>query len=141
MRQILFRGKTESGFWEYGFYSKAGKEHFIEKWDGIRQEMIFAPVLPETAGEYTGLNDKNGKIIFEGDIVSYHHATYTYVSCLIKYEPAKAGFCLVALDDDITINKDFEKGDVMSLYIPMGDVEVIGNIHDNPELLKEGEEE
>jgi hypothetical protein len=72
MREILFRGKTEAGFWEYGYYtSNAGEEHFIEKWDSFRQEMIFTPVLPETVGQYTGYIDNNVVKIFEGDIVRW----------------------------------------------------------------------
>jgi uncharacterized phage protein (TIGR01671 family) len=132
VRDIIFRAKDHlEGRWQYGAFGNRNGHATIYTGNGLK-----FPVHGDTVGQYTGLNDSEGKMIFEGDIVSYHHAEYTYVSCLIKYEPAKAGFCLVALYDDITTNKEFEKGDVMSLYIPMADIEVIGNIHDNPELTE-----
>lgn len=88
-------------------------------------------VIPESVGQFTGLTDKNGKKIFEGDIVkgdlglgygdNENHIAY------IEYQEDGMSFCLVEI-----LEEDFGKCAEIS-----DDLEVIGNIHDNPELLEE----
>ncbi|MBQ8388809.1 MAG: hypothetical protein IJX46_07785 [Clostridia bacterium] len=125
MREILFRGKTEKGEWVEGLLWK--KKHNTDKIfiscfpDHDDNEEVF-PVKPETVGQYTGLTDKNGKKIFEGDIVDICYP-YTIVhNALINYVGASFygdnGNDLWSLDE--------------YFYL-----EVISNIHDNPELLNE----
>ena len=124
MREILFRGKRiDNGAWETGGITaykqtirKSGYE-IIDKASGVH-----IPVIPETVGQYTGLKDKNGKMIFEGDIVVNKCGRETFLCAwfdkwcrfILKTSPDRQGW----------IN-DFPES-----------IEVIGNIQDNPELLK-----
>ena len=123
MREILFRGKTILGEWIEGDliqYLGWGKVHIAQHYKGAGGQ----EVIPETVGQYTGLTDKNGKKIFEGDIVNFKAAAYYSKKGKIKYKNLYARYC--AID-----NKGYE--------YPMDktfDYEVIGNVFDNPELLK-----
>lgn len=124
MREILFRGKTVcDGDWVYGgiTWNPSKKEVFIHtEWDEGK-------VIPETVGQYTGLCDKNGTKIFEGDILSAH---------LDDGYPENETILEVVWHNNGWYGKngkffdDFDNG--FEKYF-----EVIGNIHDNPELLKE----
>ena len=85
----------------------------------------YFPVIPKTIGQYTGLTDKNGNKIFEGDILKERGTDAFYV---IKWK--NAGF--ETNDIDLNYGYPLEIG---------SDKEVIGNTFDNPELLKEAERE
>lgn len=85
--------------------------------------IVLHEVIPETVGQYTGLTDKNGKKIFEGDIVNLH-LPYKTKACVIEWEDY--GFIIRDIND------------AYYTYPLVGfDIEVIGNIYDNPELLWE----
>ncbi len=134
MREIIFRAKRkDNGEWVYGFYalfaSNKGLKHGI--YTGAENGCVIPyEVDPETVGQYTGLTDKNGKKIFEGDIVkgdlglgygdNENHIAY------IEYQEDGMSFCLVEV-----LEEDFGKCAEIS-----DDLEVIGNIYDNPELLE-----
>ena len=90
-------------------------------------------VIPETVGQYTGLTDKNGKQIFEGDIVNVQYET-EYVG--LKPKPSYMG--VVEFKDGAF--GIYESGKGTQFFFQHGLIKtVIGNIHDNPELLKGGE--
>lgn len=88
-------------------------------------------VIPETVGQYTGLTDKNGEKIFEGDIVKDEPAQMLGT---VVYKTAQSEFDGIAgfMVDDVYDGLQNYNG-----FWHM--VEAIGNIHDNPELLKDGE--
>lgn len=116
-REILFRGKRiDNGEWVEGNY-------IFEDFDrvGIHQigTIIQCFVIPETVGQFTGLTDKNGKKIFEGDIVKYENNIYE-----IKYLEKYARF---APSNEHSV----------FMVCAFNHLEVVGNIHDNPELLKD----
>lgn len=136
MREILFRGKRifDNGQWVEGCLLKVTLDgetwHLIFGDDFQRSglgitAMQHAAVNPETVGQYTGLKDKNGKRIFEGDIVEREKfGGKTLFE--IAYELEIATFIGVA-----------KKGMWFTTFDNDGDCfEVIGNIHDNPELLE-----
>ena len=153
MRDILFRGKTprqdehfDDGEWVEGFYTRFNeKEHRIYSGYAETDCGDYYPdwynVRPETVGQYTGLTDKNGKKVFEGDIVKCTDTTYYYslTTVVIFGNPNGEynwGFQLKRISG-ASANTD------ILLWFDMEDVgacaEVVGNIHDNPELLKGGE--
>ena len=126
MREILFRGKDVNNKWHFGNFIK-DKYYFSE-------EICYSiysvgcgehQVIPETAGQYTGLTDKNGTKIFEGDIVKVSYTDGFEIGA-ICWSNLNFRFCF-------NTPEGFSYGFNVS-----DELEVIGNIHDNPELL-EGE--
>lgn len=129
MREILFRGKrTENGEWIEGFYAKSGDKHFILIDSGFAFGYVkMKEVIPETVSEYTGLTDKNGKKIFDGDIMVFcKGATHPFE---IKWDGL--GWKMFTADGK-RIKDSFESGEIQH----MQKSEVIGNKWDNPELLE-----
>lgn len=133
MREILFRGKCKgNGVWVEGFYACFNKKEsriytgYAETDDGYYYPEWFT-VVPETVGQYTGLKDRKGTDIFEGDIVNIIRAEE---NGKVEWRENDAAFEVVG--------DCLEASFLENLY--GRDVEVIGNIYDNPELLKgEGE--
>lgn len=152
MREILFRAKEiEEGKWVYGSYFAHQKvslciiteqdeiekntQHLIVQ-DKIAGDWNFkngiqvVDINPETLGQYTGLNDKNGTKIFEGDIVKLSSELtlddFDGFIGQVKFE--LGGFNIV----------NGYKGD--SVFQDCRDIEVIGNIYDNPELTHQHED-
>lgn len=144
MREILFRGKrVDNGEWVDGYYVRLNrKRHLIYSGFAETDCDSYYPnnyeIDPKTLGEYTGLTDKNGRRIFEGDIV---HAIYRsdYVdekdidfgNGIIEYHGGYYGGAQWEIN---TIDEPGNK--VFSAKI---ECEIIGNIYDNPELLEGGE--
>lgn len=127
MREIKFRGKggiTDS--WLIGSLVTWKDGAMI--YGGFLNEGV---VRPETVGQYTGLKDKNGKEIYEGDIIGCHNPDIKH---LIFYNE-KQGRFMAALNGDI--ENDFVGVCGLDDSRWNASKEVIGNIHDNPELIKE----
>lgn len=128
MREILFRGKrVDNGEWVYGYFVKMLWELIIIP---LEDENTVYPVVPETVGQYTGLTDKNGKKIFEGDIVELTYYTLPEerkVMAEVAYEEESAAFVLYSFG---TENKGI-CGEICNTN------KVIGNIYDNPEMLED----
>ena len=129
MREILFRGKTAEGEWVYGYYCRCGytdkeKDHIIPYYASA----LFAiEVIPETVGQYTGITDKNGTKIFEGDLVS------TDIARPFLIVEFRDGCFMFNCNDGDTDYYDimFPILDESQTVYKYG--EVIGNIHDKQE--------
>ena len=116
MREILFRGKrVDNGEWIYG--------DFFQDEDTGLYMINLIDVITETVGQYTGLTDKNGDKIFEGDIVEGQ-----------DYDE-EDGYGVVTWDDGaFWVKNNHYSGTFCDNYYGY-EFEIIGNIHDNPELL------
>lgn len=129
MREILFRGKRkDNGNWIAGGVVHCDDKVFIV-WahrllskNGATYFPTMVEVIPETLGQYTGGEDKNGKKIFEGDIVKILEDGDIGIG-VIQYDLSDCAFIICARGCDFSM--DYAK-----------DSEIIGNIHDNPELLE-----
>ena len=123
--EILFRGKRiDTGEWVYGdFYRKCGITGIVHDYMISTRDGMTYQVIPETVGQYTGLDDKNGVKIFEGDIVREHGNDYTpiyQIGIYMAYNVDKI--------NDPYVSTQFN-------VIWRNGCEVIGYIHYNPELL------
>ena len=140
MREIKFRGKDiKSGMWAYGdLHTLCDQPHIHTEVSSYPFAGKRSFVNPDTIGQFTGLKDNNGKEIYEGDIIrfkyedyseyninGYHHpveiisaVTFEYGEFRIQGYPCRLGACYDWAEDEC-------------------EFEVIGNIHDNPELIKQ----
>ncbi len=127
MRTIKFRAKNLDGEWVYGFYVEEERQTlngFEKKYFIVNDGYDY--VKPDTVGQFTGLHDKDGREIYEGDILQLKYSDGSYHSSSVYYAQQK-GYWAV----DVSINERIILG-----YIDRTRLVVIGNIHDNPELLK-----
>ena len=135
MRGIKFRGKSvDDSVWVYGYYVfSRGKHYILQKFDsnGYDERWEAADwieVNPTTVGQFTNVLDKNGKEIYEGDIIN----TSSDKMMLVSWNKEFASFCLD------------KKGWLYSHWFGEScnpeECEVMGNIYENPELLSKREE-
>lgn len=136
MRTIKFRGKDIfTGEWRYGDLVQ-----FEE--DGVKQTTIFMSELkgltysvrPSTIGQFIGLHDKNGNEIYEGDFIRSFDSQGEPIIHAIEYDNNDAKFIVVLAG---YTKYDFGCGGITQKWINEFGKEVIGNIYDNPELLKQ----
>ena len=133
MREILFRGKrADNGVQVEGrliadeAIVPKGQVFYIS--DNVLDSTVYACiVIPETVGQYTGLKDKNGKRVFEGDICQ-HEKTGRTIS--VSWHGTMAGYVWSKRIEDSHL---FDFGELFRVHDKYA---VIGNIHDNPELLE-----
>lgn len=135
MREILFRGKRkDNGELVEGYLVKLGKESFSDPerygicntaipifGNAICYNLKIDEVIPETVGQYMGLEDKNGNKIFEGDICK-HRSNFSGNTVISVVTYIDGHFLALVCE-----NSGFELSEKL---------EIIGNIHDNPELLR-----
>lgn len=124
MREILFRGKrVDNGEWIEGFY-----QEYPEGYVHIQNTSNdWFPVIPETVGQFTGLLDKNGKKIFEGDILDTPRWVVSYCADTNAGLGMNAGWYIQR--DNFTSWLELENSE---WHV------VLGNIHDNPDEIKKG---
>ena len=133
-REILFRGKRiDTGEWAEGFYCGGNERKTLRPCIFVyipdRQSYDCQDIIPETVGQYTGLKDIHGVKIFEGDIIKQYEKT--------QFGDPVSDFGLIKWDNkecmlfrtSTRIGKD-------RLVTSRDIYEVVGNIHDNPELLE-----
>lgn len=137
MRTIKFRAKGKSdGQWHYGSLLQMGDDFSIASNTENAFEMCV--VEPETIGQFTGLYDTNGKEIYEGDILQLDKPNASL--CVVSWSTEKAAFIYRFYDERIDDTHEIGKksryaiGDWNMMFEK--DLAVIGNIHDNPELIE-----
>ena len=147
MREIKFRGKNlNTKEWVYGDLLQWNDGEtaigvhgqFIDDGYHFNENYDKTPYVDETTvGQYTGLKDKNGKEIYEGDIISVN-GKYPK---LIRYIDEWASYCLANLTDlDCDLKTSYWQQVSPCWWTDYKrEIKVIGNVYDNPELLKGGE--
>jgi uncharacterized phage protein (TIGR01671 family) len=133
MRDILFRGKdADTGEWVYGYYSgPVGVCECYEICDINDVIGSMVDVDPETVGQYTGWEDKNGEKIFEGDICRFKE-WWKGKACWIGKVYFEYGIYVIAGGPNEECEIPFN---VQMSRLDISEMEVIGNIYDNPELI------
>ena len=138
MRDILFRGKAvESGEWHFGMFCAenyhAESPCIMPHYKDQTVDPFDWKVDPETVGQFTGLCDKNGTKIFEGDIIESHYDDFYPDNATFEEVVFRGGAWRLAWNGH-SDSDPLRKDDICDYGI------VVGNIHDNPELLKGGAE-
>lgn len=139
MREIKFRGKRlDNGEWIEGDLLRMLDHWFIFP-DPAPEGIDKYAVDPATVGQYTGLKDKNGKEIYEDDIIECIGSDNKPIRHLVRYNDEKGGYGqLLFMGNGLTC-KPYDGGLISQNYICEMDKYIVGNLHDNPELLKGGE--
>ncbi|WP_290145875.1 YopX family protein [Paramuribaculum intestinale] len=132
-RTIKFRGKRlDNGEWVYGDleYNRAKNIARIHTYDEDGEYLIQHSVDPATVGQFTGLLDKNGKEIYEGDILMLGSSDAGI--CEVKWNESQLAFCI-----RFYYERNLGTRPLGAWARDGKDIAILGNIHDNPELLNE----
>ncbi len=127
-QKYLFRGKRlDNGQWVEGHYSTRRRfidvRHYIQPIQ--KGETVFFEVKPETVGVFTGLLDKNGTMVFEGNLLKSPTAGRSITYFEVRLEPGQ-----------FALHHNNGRWGSLGRFMDLNfDLEIIGNIHDNPELL------
>lgn len=132
--EILFRGKrTDNGEWVEGLFCECPCDDGTDitsimriESKGDHRTLTQYPVISETAGQFTGLTDRNGVKIFEGDIVNVKTISGSFINYVITWFNSDLCWVMQSLKDT----------SVRFRLRSCWEFEVVGNIHDNPEMLK-----
>jgi len=138
MKEISFRGKRDDGKWLYGslvtglFGEEGEQAHILDPDNGYYDcfDHFDSPdyeVDPDTVGQFTGCLDALGVKIFKGDIIKFLEGMHGVDNAEVVFNGG--AFCIDTQNDEV---------DLMPLaWTPVEFLKVVGNIHDNPELLDE----
>lgn len=130
-REILFRGKLKKDSnWIYGYYVVTPENTHRIYWQPFPSATsnTWHDIIPDSVGQFTGLVDKNGVKIFEVDKIKYYQPySKKWEEGFVKWDDLWACFGIFTkIHDEYCHESD---------WVKIHEIEVIGNIHDNPELL------
>lgn len=147
MREIKFRAKDKNeNIWHFGMLTYANFNHGVELAIAVKSELgsiFIVRIDPKTISQYTGIKDKNGVEIYEGDIVrlfcdcSGYYIEPRWVNAIIVWNEDLYGWEISF--EHIRVGYSECIGNFKYDYDAQ--IEVIGNIYDNPELLEENKDE
>lgn len=139
MKEIIFRAKRNgSNIWFYGsylYYPEVRKAYIIRYNPGLIYTSEYIEIERDTLGQYSGVDDKAGVAIFEGDIVKARIESGNYESFewpLMRVSFQRGSFCLLDRLGGVFAN--------LSSFAPNVSFEIIGNVYDNHELLEGSEQ-